>query len=144
MATTYSPAKFQELRDQLSGAILLPGDPGYAEKRLAWNRSVDQYPALIVMPEHVQDVQAAVRFADAHNLGIAVQLTGHGIKYAADDNMLILTAKLNVVTPHGLAPLMGTSPAVGVVGYTLGGGVGWLARRYGLAIDSVHWIELVT
>src|SRR5262249_46186546 len=51
---------------------------------------------------------------------------------------------LDQATPHGLAPLLGTSPHVGVIGYTLGGGMGWLARRYGFAADSVRWIEIVT
>jgi FAD/FMN-containing dehydrogenase len=97
-----------------------------------------------------------------------VQLTGHGTKYPVDDNLLIVTSRLNTVsvdaqartarveggviwqqvidaaTPHGLAPLLGTSPHIGVVGYTLGGGIGWLARRYGLAADSVRSIDVVT
>jgi FAD/FMN-containing dehydrogenase len=156
------------LRGEISGVVLLPGDEAYEEMRLGWNRAIDQRPALIVVASHVEDVQKAVRYADAHNLGIAVQLTGHGIKYPADDNMLILTTRLNQVsvdaqartarveggvvwqqvldaaTPHGLAPLLGTSPHVGVTGYTLGGGIGWLARRYGLAADSVRSIEVVT
>jgi FAD/FMN-containing dehydrogenase len=95
-------------------------------------------------------------------------LTGHGAKYPADDSLLIVTSRLNAgkvdaqartarveggaiwqdvldaATPHGLAPLLGTSPHVGVVGYTLGGGIGWLARRYGLAADSVRSLEIVT
>lgn len=156
-----------ELRQQISGTVLLPEDSDYDVKRRGWNLTVDQHPAVIVIVNDVQDVQAAVRYAAAHDLGVAVQLTGHGIKYAAD-NLLIITERLKGVTvdvqratarveagviwqqvldaatPHGLAPLLGTSPNVGVVGYTLSGGIGFLARRFGLAADSVLAIDVVT
>lgn len=168
MGIVHTADRLESLHSQVDGAILRPGDPDYEQARRAWNLSVDQHPALILIAGSVQDIVAAVRFANANNLGVAVQLTGHGVKYPADDDLLIITSRLNAVsvdayartarveagaiwqnvldaaTPHGLAPLLGTSPHIGVVGYTLGGGIGWLARRYGLAADSVLSIDLVT
>ncbi|MCB0107241.1 MAG: FAD-binding oxidoreductase [Caldilineaceae bacterium] len=157
-----------ELADQLQGDLFLPETPGYDEARLAWNRAVDQYPALIVVAHGTADVVAAVRYADAHALKIAVQSTGHGVHRAADGALLIVTARMTDVQVNvtaqtawveagaewgmvlektqavGLAPLLGSSPNVGVIGYTLGGGMGWLARQYGLATDSVQRFEVVT
>ncbi|MCB0187842.1 MAG: FAD-dependent oxidoreductase, partial [Caldilineaceae bacterium] len=153
---------------QLQGDLFLPETPGYDEARLAWNRAVDQYPALIVVAHGTADVVAAVRYADAHALKIAVQSTGHGVHRAADGALLIVTARMTDVQVNvtaqtawveagaewgmvlektqavGLAPLLGSSPNVGVIGYTLGGGMGWLARQYGLATDSVQRFEVVT
>ena len=156
------------LQTRIQGQVITPTDPQYEEARLAWNRSVDQYPALIVAAAGVEDVCEAVQYARRHRLGIAVQSTGHGVTLAADGGLLILTSRLKTlrVNPSeqtawisaglkwgevlertqefGLAPLLGSSPDVGVVGYTMGGGLGWLARKYGLAADSVLAFELVT
>ncbi len=161
-------ASAEALQAQVSGQVLTPDHPHYNEFRLSWNRSNDQYPALILAAENVEDVVAGVRFAEAADLNIAVQSTGHGHQFPADDALLIITSNMKGVhvdpeartarveagvlwgevlahtTPHGLAPLLGSSPYVGVVGYTLGGGIGWLARKFGLAADSVRRIELVT
>jgi UDP-N-acetylenolpyruvoylglucosamine reductase len=156
------------LRGQVRGRVSLPGDGEYEHLRLGFNRSVDQHPALILAAGNAEDVAAGVRFAHDQRLGIAVKSTGHGQKYPGDGALLIVTTEMaavqidptartarveagaiwqQVVEPaaeYGLAPLLGTAPAVGVIGYTLGGGFGWLARRYGYATDSVRWIELVT
>lgn len=156
------------LQAQIDGQVFAPGDEGYEEARLAWNRRVAQHPALIVVAATAQDVATAVAYARAHSLGVAVQSTGHGNIRPADDCLLILTRDLNSVEvdptaqtarvgagtqwgpvlaaaqEHGLAPLLGSSPTVGAVGYTLGGGLGWLARKYGLATDSVLQFEVVT
>ncbi|HKD76848.1 MAG TPA: FAD-binding protein, partial [Ktedonobacterales bacterium] len=136
--------------------------------RRGWNRLIDQHPALILVAANSQDVVAGVRFAREAGLGMGVQGTGHGVQHPADDHLLIVTSRMNAAhvdvqqqtarveagaiwkhvldqaTPHGLAPLLGTAPHVGVVGYTLGGGIGRLGRRYGFAADSVRWIDLVT
>lgn len=156
------------LQAQIMGRVYLPGESDYERLRRGWNLAIDQHPALILVPSNAEDVMAGIRFAREQGLGVAVQLTGHGVHQPADDSLLIITSRmtaieldveartvkveagvvwqgvLDVVTPHGLAPLNGTSPHVGVVGYTLGGGIGWLARRYGFAADSVRWIEIVT
>ncbi len=158
----------QELKDQVVGKVYTPADSEYEQARLPWNRSYSPRPALVVQPESVADVVAAVRFARDNHLGVAAQTTGHGPQASSDDALLIVMSKLNHVQvdaqaqtarieggavwqnvldqalPHGLAPLLGSAPHVGVVGYTLGGGLGWLGRKYGLAADSVRSVDLVT
>lgn len=158
----------QALRNEVQGAFYLPGDPEYDSARRAWNLTVDQHPAVIVVALSVTDVVVAVRYAAAAGLKVAVQATGHGIRKAADGALLIVTAQMKAVMVDaatqtawvqagaewgkvleqtqavGLAPLLGSSPNVGAIGYTLGGGMGWLARKYGLATDSVVRFEVVT
>ncbi len=158
----------QELKDQVEGSVYTPTDSEYEQARLPWNRSYSPRPALIVQVESVADVIAAVRFARDNNLGVAVQTTGHGLQAPSDDALLIVMGHMNKAQvdakaqtarveggalwqhvleqalPHGLAALLGSAPHVGVVGYTLGGGIGWLGRKYGLAADSVRSVDLVT
>ncbi|MCC7446051.1 MAG: FAD-binding oxidoreductase [Anaerolineae bacterium] len=148
--------------------MLVPGDTGYDAARRAWNLTVDQHPALIVVAGNTSDIVEAVRFARQNGLSVAIMSTGHGIVLPADNSLLIVTSRMTGVhvdaesqtawveagvkwgmvlekaQTFGLAPLLGSSPSVGVVGYTLGGGMGWLARKYGMAIDSVLYFELVT
>lgn len=171
MSFTLIPVSFDDavadLRTRTTGAVLTATDSGYDAARAAWNVVVQQRPAVIVVPESDADIVAAVRFARAAGLRVAIQATGHGVARPADDAVLIVTAKLDAVTidpaartarisagakwgavlapaqEHGLAPLLGSTTDVGAVGYTLGGGIGWLARRYGLASDSVRSFDLV-
>lgn len=157
-----------QLQAQVRGLVIKPGDSNYDERRKAWNLRVDQHPALIVVAHNAEDVAKAVRFAGDQGFGVAVQAGGHGVVRPADDCVLIVTSDLREISIDtvsqtarigagmkwgmvleqtqavGLAPLLGSSPDVGVVGYTLGGGLGWLGRRYGLAVDSVISIEIVT
>lgn len=161
-------ASIQQLQQQVAGTVLTPDDADYAQARLTWNRSNNHHPALILIANDADDIATGINFAREAGLGVAIQLTGHGTQIPADDSLLIITSRLNAVqvdaeartarvgagvvwgqvleaaAPYELAPLLGSSPHVGVVGYTLGGGIGWLARRFGLAADSVNWIELVT
>lgn len=165
---TSETSPFQALTENLRGQVLLPTDPEYNQARLAWNRTVEQHPALVVIAEHRDDVVHAVRFAQQESLKIAVMATGHGTLREANDALLLVISKLNSVTinpinktawidagakwaavlpeaqKHGLAPLLGSTPDVGAVGYTLGGGMGWLARKYGMAVDSVLQFEVLT
>jgi FAD/FMN-containing dehydrogenase len=155
------------LQSQIQGQVIQPDDSQYEQARLSWNRLVDQYPALIVIPSSTADVAAAMRHASENNLKVAVQSTGHGVVLPADGALLLLTSQLRDLSIDsaaqtarlgaglkwgevieqtqqvGLAPLAGSSLTVGVVGYTLGGGYGWLGRKYGMAVDSVLSIELV-
>src|SRR4051794_21615325 len=157
------------LRGAMTGAVVAPGEPGWDEARRAWNLAVDQRPALIAVPESIADVQAAVNFAREREIAVAVQGTGHQASAIAslEGALLIRTHKLRGVkidaaarrarvkagdlwqdvtgpaSALGLAPLAGSSPDVGVVGYTLGGGISWLGRRYGLASNSVTAIAVV-
>lgn len=165
-----STTVFTQLAGCLSDGcqVILPGDELYDTARRAWNLSVDQYPALIVKAQSAPDVIETIRFARAQNLQVAVTGTGHGVVRNADDCLLLDTSQLagvrldvpsqtawvgagtkwgavlKAAQVEGLAPLLGSSPDVGVVGYTLGGGFGWLARKYGLSTDSVNYFEVVT
>jgi FAD/FMN-containing dehydrogenase len=150
--------------------FLTPADPGWDDARQAWNLAVDQQPAAIARPGCVQDVVAAVQFARAHGLRVAAQGTGHnaGPLGSLAGTMLVKTTAMRRVSidpgaqvaraeagavwqdvvaaaaGHGLAALAGSSPDVGVVGYTLGGGISWLGRAYGLSANNVEAIEMVT
>jgi FAD/FMN-containing dehydrogenase len=155
------------LAEHVQGPVLAPGDDGYNEERLGYDRSVEHHPAIVVAATSVDDVVAAVRFARDHDIAIAVQATGHGACVAADDAMLITTNRMAGVSidpasatarvragvrwerviddaaAFGLAPLSGSAPFVGAVGYTVGGGLGVLSRRYGYAADHVRSLEVV-
>jgi FAD/FMN-containing dehydrogenase len=151
-----------------SGPVLRPGDDGYDDERAGFNLTVDHRPELVVGATGPGDVVAAVGYATARKLAVAVLTTGHGPAVPADGHVLINTRRMGGVqldpaartarvgggvrwsqvlprtAPHGLAPLNGSSPNVGVVGYTLGGGVGPLGRSHGFAADRVRQIDLVT
>lgn len=168
--TTTAPyaGDLEELRARITGEVYSPGEPGYEQARLAWNTAVEQHPALIVAARSAADVVEAVCFAGQAGMGVAVQGTGHGLKQPANGALLIQTAGLSMLKIDaeeqtawigaglkwgavleqaqqvGLAPLLGSTTDVGVIGYTLGGGLGWLGRKYGLALDSVLAFELVT
>ena len=167
-AVSLADVRWTQLRSSIQGAVITPDDPDYDETRKAWNLAVDQHPAVIVVAANAADVVEAARFATREDLGVTVQSTGHGIVRPADDSLLIITSKMKDIRVNaasqtawvdagakwgevlektqavGLAPLLGSSPDVGVVGYTLGGGMGWLGRKYGLSADSVRFFELVT
>ena len=149
--------------------LVFPGQPEWDEARRAWNLSVDQHPASVVLPETVVDVVAAVDHARVTGLRVAVQATGHGAgSTSLDGTLLVNTVRMGGVevdvaarvarvaagavwkdvvdaaAPHGLTALHGSAPDVGVVGYSLGGGIGWLARKHGLSSSSVLSAEVVT
>lgn len=158
----------QRLREQISGDVITRQDPRYDGLRRGWDLTIDHHPALILVPHDAADIAIGIRFARESGLAVAVQATGHGTLYPADGSLLIVTSRmasiqvdaearttrveagviwqqvLDAVTPHGLAPLLGSSPHVGVVGYMLGGGIGWLGRCYGLGADSLRSLDIVT
>lgn len=168
MTLTHIFTTAQTLRQQVRGEVLTADDAAYEQQRKGFNLATDQYPALIFTPADARDVAASIHFARENGMPVAIQSTGHGMQLPGNDALLIRTSRLASVevdavaqtatvgsgviweqviektAPHGLAPLLGSSPHVGVIGYTLGGGIGWLARLYGLAADSVRWIEIVT
>jgi FAD/FMN-containing dehydrogenase len=165
-----SAGDLQELGDRLDGDVVGPDDPGWDAARQAWNLSIDQRPAAVAVVAGPDDVAAAVSFARERNLRVAAQGTGHGAGALSpvDDMLLVKTERMQGVEidtdgararaeagviwrdlldraqPDGLTALAGSSPDVGVIGYTLGGGLGWFARKHGLACNSVRAIELVT
>jgi hypothetical protein len=160
----------QALRARISGDVVTPVDESWDVARLAWNLAADQEPAAVALVESVEDVVEIVKFARDNGLRVAAQGTGHGAvaMEALDETILLKTERMrgveidpvarsaraeagaiwtDVTEPaaeHGLVALHGSSPNVGVVGYTLGGGIGWLARSHGFAANSVTAIELVT
>lgn len=149
--------------------IVLPHDPSWNQARLAWNLAADQQPAAVALPETAKEVVAVVRWARERGLRIAPQGTGHsalplgslahtvllktermrGIqidirRQRARVQAGVLSAEVtDAAAEHGLAALAGSSADVGVVGYSLGGGISWLARKHGLAATNVTAVELV-
>ena len=170
ISTAEETAGVGVLRDLLDGEVVLPGDSDWDAARQAWNLSADQRPAAVVFAESADDVVAVVDYARRRSMRVTTQGTGHfaGTLEGFDNTILIRTCRMRgleidpdtqtaraeagvlweevslAAAEHGLAGLAGSSPDVGVVGYTLGGGLGWLARRYGLAANSVTAVELVT
>jgi FAD/FMN-containing dehydrogenase len=166
----YADVDIRALDARIDGQVVLPGDEDWGAARQAWNLAADQRPAFVVFVESPEDVAAVVDFARVHGLKLAPQGTGHFALNldSLEDTVLVKTTRMRAVSidpvartaraeagviwqevvdaagEHGLAALAGSSPDVGVVGYTLGGGIGWLARKYGLAANSVVAIELVT
>lgn len=164
-ATTDLPV--DELRARVTGTVVVPGDPDYDRIVTPWNVAVQLRPAMALAARSDQDVVEAVRFAARHGLRVTPQATGHGPIASLVGELLVSTAGLDeckvhpdgwarvgagvkwlrvveAAAPHGLAPLSGSSTDVGVVGYTTGGGLGPMARTYGLASDRVRAIEVVT
>jgi FAD/FMN-containing dehydrogenase len=158
----------EQLARQVAGAVFDGRDPAAAAEAAGFNTAVTHRPAVVVAASKAGDVAAAVRYANEEGLPVAVQATGHGAAAPADGTVFVSTKRMQEVqvdpvarvarvqagvrwrqvidaaVPHGLAPLSGSSSGVGVVGYTLGGGMGHLGRRHGFAADRVRSVELVT
>ena len=145
-------------------AVVLPHDPRWNEARVAWNLAVDQQPAAVALPESAADVMAVVRWARSRGLRVAPQGTGHnaaamgslahtvlvktermrGVEIDAERRIArveagVLWAEVSeAAAEHGLAALAGSSPDVGVVGYSLGGGISWLATSLRARSEQCH------
>src|SRR6478609_2676611 len=154
----------------IAGRIATPTDADWDQARLAWNLVADQRPEAVAFVESAEDIARVVRFAGEHDLRVSGQGTGHGAVAVGslEGTILIKTERMRSVEVdpdaqtarveagvlvlelseaagrHGLSSLPGSSPDVGVTGYTLGGGLSWLGRRYGFACNRVRAIELVT
>ncbi|GAA3248342.1 FAD-binding oxidoreductase [Pseudonocardia petroleophila] len=150
------------------GPVLDGADPRVTDEVAAFNTTHTPRPALVVGATSAEDVAAAVRWAAEHGFRVAVQSTGHGLSSDLAGTVLVSTRRMSAVAvdpaartarvgagvrwrevidaaaPFGLASLSGSSSGVGVVGYTLGGGLGPLARRHGFAADHVRSVQLVT
>jgi FAD/FMN-containing dehydrogenase len=160
----------EALRDRLRGHLALPEDEDYDVARRAWNLTHDLRPAMVALPVTAEDVREIVLYAREQNLRVLIQGTGHNGTPVGDlsQSILVRTTAMrgveidaearvarvqagavwsDVTAPaseHGLAPLAGSAPGVGVVGYCVGGGVGWLGRRYGLCCERVLSFDVVT
>ncbi|MFC3459115.1 FAD-binding oxidoreductase [Massilia haematophila] len=167
---TVGVSEVEELQGGLRGKVLLPGEPAYDEARRIWNAMIDKRPAMIVRCAGAADVRASVNFARDHGLRLAVRGGGHNIAGSAlvNDGLVIdLGAMRSVqVAPHrkrawveggallrdvdhetqayGLATPLGINSTTGVAGLTLGGGFGWLTRKYGMAVDNLVAADIVT
>lgn len=165
-----APSGAEVLRGLCGGAVHLPGDPAFDEARLPWNLQVDERPAAVAYPAFPHEVATVVRAAASQGLRVAPQGTGHGAPPLAGrlgDAVLLRTSAMtelrvdaerrtarvgagvlwgDVVRRAGglqLAGLHTSSPGVGVVGSSLGGGLSWYARRYGLQCSAITAVELV-
>lgn len=162
-------SEIAHLRELLDGELLAPGDPGWEDARLGFNLALDPQPALISVPRSEADVAATIRFAHETGLRVAAQGTAHGAGALSSlaDSILMRTTAIDGIqidgdagtararagavwadlipqaSEMGLAALHGSAPKVGIVGYTIGGGVGWYSRRHGLACNRVTAFEIV-
>jgi FAD/FMN-containing dehydrogenase len=169
-ASILKESTLQDFKASLRGALLRPGDDGYADARKVWNGMIDKHPALIVRCTGVADVLSAVRFARSHNLLVAVRGGGHNIAgHATCDGGLVIDLSLmkgvqvdpvrrtvraqggvtwgefdHETQAFGLATTGGTDPTTGIAGLTLGGGLGWLQGKYGLTCDNLVSADVVT
>ena len=163
-------AMLQELKSEFGERALLPGDDAYESARTVWNATVDKHPGLIIRCAVTSDVVRVVRFARDNSLLLAIRGGGHNIAGLAvcDDGIVIdlsrmkatnvdagaqrvtveggaTLADLDAATQaYGLATPLGINSTTGVAGLTLGGGFGWLSRKYGMTIDNLEWAEVVT
>jgi FAD/FMN-containing dehydrogenase len=168
MSTFASVSLAVALRDAVRGVVAVPGDADYDTARSPFHLSVDQLPAAVVEPVDADDVAAALRVARAHGLAVTAQATGHGATGLGGDTLLLRTTAMRGVeidedarvarvepgvrwgdlhaltAPLGLHGVCGTAPGLSIVGYCLGGGISWFARKYGYGANSVRAVELVT
>ncbi len=160
----------EQLRTGFEGEIILPSDHGYESARKIWNAMIDKRPAIIARCATTSDVVRGVNFARDNNLELAVRGGGHNIAGSAlcDDGIVIdlsqmrathvdpnarrvtieagaTLAELDDATQaYGLATPVGINSTTGIAGLTLGGGFGWLSRKYGLTVDNLEFVEVVT
>jgi FAD/FMN-containing dehydrogenase len=165
-----SPDRINDFSTQFSGEVIHPGSPSYDSARTVWNAMIDRRPAFIARCKTVKDVQNAIRFAREENLPIAIRGGGHNAAGlgVVDDGIVIDLSAMREVTvdparriaragggatwaefdaataAHGLATTGGAVSTTGIAGLTLGGGLGWLMRSYGMTCDNLIGADVVT
>ncbi len=169
VSTELDPQAVRDLEAHLLGQVIRPGDAEYEAARSVWNGSIDRHPALIVRAADAADVIRAVSFARRHQLTLAVRSGGHSFAgYGTCDGLVLDLSGMRAISvdpvertlwaqpgantadisekaqPYGLALPTGDTKTVGLGGLTLGGGMGFLVRKYGLTIDNLLSVELVT
>src|SRR6266516_4196461 len=168
--STISSALLQDFKANLHGELTGPNDEGYDSARRVWNGMIDRYPALIVHCADISDVTRAVQFAERQHLPVAVRSGGHSFAGSGtcDGGIVIDLSPMKRVQidpvkrtawvqagltlgefiretqAFGLASPVGTASETGLAGLTLGGGLGWLMGKYGLTIDNLLAVDIVT
>ena len=167
---TLPQKSIEKLKSKVKGKVILPTDPGYNETRKVWNAMIDRRPAVIVQCVYAADVPHVISFAQESGLEISIRGAGHNIAGNAvcDDGVMIDFSKMRNVhvdagkrlahvepgatlgdvdkatQAHGLATPLGINSTTGIAGLTLGGGFGWLTRKYGMTVDNLVSAEMVT
>jgi len=168
--TTQASKAVKELKGNIKGSVLVPDDPGYEEARQIWNAMIDRRPAAIVQCAQVDDVPSVIRFGRENKLELSIRGGGHNIggnalcdngitiDFSRMKNVRVDAGKRRVfvepgatladldaaVQAHGLATPVGINSTTGIAGLTLGGGFGWLTRKYGMTVDNLISVELIT
>lgn len=163
----YPSSTIEQLRTRVTGSVVVRGDKGYDEQRKPWLQVLDQHPSVIVNAAGVPDIIEAIRIARELELPLGVQSTGHGIAAPCNEGILLRLSDMKEIAvdasartatigpgvcsgelltaaePHGLAYPSGQVSSVGVIGYTLGGGFGWLGRKAGVACNFIQSATVV-
>ena len=160
----------EKLKDKVKGQVILPEDPSYNDTRKIWNSMIDRRPAVIVQCSEANDVAPVISFARENGFEISIRGAGHNIAGNAvcDNGVMIDFSNMKTVSvdaekrracvepgatlgdfdeavqAHGLATPVGINSTTGIAGLTLGGGFGWLTRKYGMTIDNLVAAEIVT
>src|SRR5258706_2059977 len=168
--TNLSKEKIENLKSKVKGQIVLPSDPSYNEVRQIWNAMIERRPALIVRCAEADDVPPAIAFARENGLEISIRGAGHNIAGNAvcDNGVMIDFSTMRLVRvdaekkrayvepgatladfdeaaqSHRVATPVGIKSSTGIAGLTLGGGFGWLTRKYGMTIDNLISVDLIT
>jgi FAD/FMN-containing dehydrogenase len=168
--TQLQASKIQQLKSEVKGEAILPTDKSYDKARAIWNAMIDRHPALIVRCVSASDVRSSVNFARNNGLALAIRSGGHNIGGTAlcDDGIVVDLSPMKAIhvdagarrasvqagatladfdaatQAHGLATPMGINSTTGVAGLTLGGGFGWLSRKYGMTVDNLLSANVVT
>lgn len=160
--------ELHRLQSKIKGRLIFPEDSDYGPAKATWDTATDHNPSVIVEAANAKDVIETIKFAGEEGQKVTVISTGHGPSRAADGGIMLKLSRMDAVridkdaktayveagakwakvleeaAKFSLAPLMGSSSDVGAVGYTLGGGLGWLARKYGMSLDNVNYFDIVT
>jgi FAD/FMN-containing dehydrogenase len=166
----FAPIDFDAFAATLNGRLVRPGDPDYEAARQVHNRAYERYPAVVVKAADASDVARTIALARDTGLDLAIRGGGHSLAgHSTGDDAIVLDLSpmralhidparrlvwvqpgltagevTNALAEHGLAVPFGDTGNVGIAGLTLGGGIGYLVRKHGLAIDNLVSVELVT